>query len=79
MLLDQNETSSDVTVPALPETVWFKLCGQGWRVQRGVLAFFGLEKVCGREAGRRRRTGTIIEIRQVKYLNNIFEQGSPVH
>jgi len=26
----------------LPETVWFKLCGHGWRVQRGVVTFFSL-------------------------------------
>jgi len=26
----------------LPETVWFKLCGHGWRVQHGIVSFFGL-------------------------------------
>lgn len=29
------------TAPALPETVWFKLCGHGWRVQHGVISLFG--------------------------------------
>lgn len=26
--------------PGLPETVWFKLCGHGWRVQHDVVSFF---------------------------------------
>ncbi|PYE29820.1 hypothetical protein C8J37_1403 [Rhizobium sp. PP-WC-1G-195] len=31
-----------LTAPALPETVWFKLCGQCWRVQHGIVSFFCL-------------------------------------
>ncbi|ANM05916.1 hypothetical protein AMC78_CH03869 [Rhizobium phaseoli] len=27
--------------PVLTETVWFKLCGHDWRVQHGVVSFFG--------------------------------------
>ena len=26
----------------MPETVWFKLCGHGWRVQHGIVSFFCL-------------------------------------
>ena len=26
----------------MPETISFKLCGHGWRVQHGVISFFGL-------------------------------------
>ncbi|KAB2672661.1 hypothetical protein F9K77_04835 [Ochrobactrum sp. LMG 5442] len=34
----------------MPEAVWLKLCGHGWRVQHGIVTFFGF--------GRRRMLGS---------------------
>ena len=42
----------------MPETVWFKLCGHGWRVQHGIVSFFGLG---GRDIPDRLKQAAVIE------------------